>query len=52
MKLSGDGKVLAILLVVFVFCDFLLSPLVSKPEERRSSEALRHFHGSWFYSAD
>jgi hypothetical protein len=27
MKLSGDGKVLAILLVVFVLCDFLLSPL-------------------------
>ena len=27
MKLSGNGKILAILLVVFVFCDFLLSPL-------------------------
>jgi hypothetical protein len=28
MKLSGNGKALAILLVVFVFCDFLISPLV------------------------
>jgi hypothetical protein len=27
MKLSRNGKALAILLVVFVFCDFLLSPL-------------------------
>jgi hypothetical protein len=27
MKLSSNGKVLAILLIVFVFCDFLLSPL-------------------------
>jgi hypothetical protein len=28
MKLSGNAKALAILLVVFVFCDFLISPLV------------------------
>jgi hypothetical protein len=28
MKLSRNGKALAILLIVFVFCDFLLSPLV------------------------
>jgi hypothetical protein len=27
MKLSRNGKALAILLLVFVFCDFLLSPL-------------------------
>ncbi len=27
MKLSRNGKALAILLIVFVFCDFLLSPL-------------------------
>jgi hypothetical protein len=27
MKRSGNDKALAILLVVFVFCDFLLSPL-------------------------
>jgi hypothetical protein len=28
MRLSGNGKILAILLLVFVFCDFLISPLV------------------------
>ncbi len=28
MKLSGNGKALAILLIGFVFCDFLISPLV------------------------
>jgi len=28
MKLSRNGKALAILLIVFVFCDFLISPLV------------------------
>jgi hypothetical protein len=28
MKLSGNGKALAVLLLVFVFCDFLISPLV------------------------
>jgi hypothetical protein len=28
MRLSTNGKSLAILLVVFVFCDFLISPLV------------------------
>ena len=27
MRLSRNGKILAILLLVFVFCDFLLSPL-------------------------
>jgi hypothetical protein len=27
MKLSSNGKALAIMLIVFVFCDFLLSPL-------------------------
>jgi len=28
MKLSGNGKALAVLLLVFVLCDFLISPLV------------------------
>jgi hypothetical protein len=28
MRLSRNGKAMAILLVVFVFCDFLISPLV------------------------
>ena len=28
MRLTGNGKALAVLLVVFLFCDFLLSPLV------------------------
>jgi hypothetical protein len=27
MRLSRNGKILAVLLLVFVFCDFLLSPL-------------------------
>jgi hypothetical protein len=28
MRLSRDGKMLAVLLIVFVFCDFLISPIV------------------------